>query len=35
MGAGIGLRPENYGTHSLGRTKGSIIYKQTGDLRAV
>jgi integrase len=28
---GIGLRPE----HSLRRTKASIIYKQTGNLRAV
>ena len=33
--AGIGLRPEDYGTHSLRRTKASIIYKQTGNLRAV
>src|SRR5271170_255137 len=32
---GIGLRPEDYGTHSLRRTKVSIIYKQTGNLRAV
>ena len=24
-----------YGTHSLSRTKASIIYKQTGKLRAV
>jgi integrase len=32
---GIGLRPANYGTHSLRRTKASIIYKQTGNLRAV
>ena len=32
---GIGLRSENYGTHSLRRTKASIIYKQTGNLRAV
>jgi hypothetical protein len=31
---GIGLRPEDYGTHSLRRTKASIIYKQTGNLRA-
>ena len=29
---GIGLRPEDYGTHSLRRTKASIIYKH---LRAV
>ena len=33
--AGIGLRPEDYRTHSLRRTKASIIYKQTGNLRAV
>lgn len=33
--AGIGLRPEDYGTHSLRRTKASIIYKATGNLRAV
>jgi site-specific recombinase XerC len=32
---GIGLRREDYGTHSLCRTKASIIYKQTGNLRAV
>src|SRR5271165_600370 len=31
----IGLRREGYGTHSLRRTKASIIYKQTGNLRAV
>ncbi|MFK0690726.1 tyrosine-type recombinase/integrase [Mesorhizobium sp. IMUNJ 23033] len=31
----IGLRPEDYGTHSLRRTKASIIYKATGNLRAV
>jgi site-specific recombinase XerC len=31
----IGLRQENYGTHSLRRTKVSIIYKATGNLRAV
>ncbi|TCH98406.1 integrase [Roseococcus sp. SYP-B2431] len=33
--AGIGLRPEGYCTHSLRRTKASIIYKATGNLRAV
>ena len=33
--AGVGLRPEEYGTHSLRRTKASIIYKATGNLRAV
>lgn len=32
---GIGLRCEDYGTRSLRRTKASIIYKQTGNLRAV
>ena len=31
----IGLRREDFGTHSLRRTKASIIYKQTGNLRAV
>jgi len=31
----IGLLPQDYGTHSLRRTKASIIYKQTGNLRAV
>ncbi len=31
----IGLRPQEYGTHSLRRTKASIIYKATGNLRAV
>ena len=33
--SGIGLRSDDYGTHSLRRTKASIIYKQTGNLRAV
>ena len=32
---GIRLRREDYGTHSLRRTKASIIYKATGNLRAV
>ena len=32
---GVGLRREEYGTHSLRRTKASIIYKATGNLRAV
>ena len=31
----IGLKPKDYGTHSLRRTKASMIYKQTGNLRAV
>lgn len=32
---GIGLRREDYGTHSLRRTKASIIYKAIGNSRAV
>lgn len=32
---GIGLCPEDYGTHSLRRTEASIIDKQTDNLRAV
>lgn len=31
----VGLRREDYGTHSLRRTKAALIYKQTGNLRAV
>ena len=31
----IGLRREDYGTHPLRRTKAPIIYKATGNLRAV
>ncbi|MGF1553693.1 MAG: tyrosine-type recombinase/integrase [Paracoccaceae bacterium] len=31
----IGLDPADYGTHSLRRTKASLIYKRTGNLRAV
>ena len=31
----IGIRKEEYGTHSLRRTKASLIYKATGNLRAV
>ena len=31
----IGLHKEEYGTHSLRRTKASLIYKATGNLRAV
>jgi integrase len=31
----IGLRPKDFGTHSLRRTKAAMIYKQTGNLRAV
>lgn len=32
---GIGLDPSNYGTHSLRRTKPTLIYKRTKNLRAV
>jgi len=31
----IGLDPCLYGTHSLRRTKATLIYKKTGNLRAV
>ncbi len=31
----IGLRPRDYGTHSLRRTKPALIYKRTGNLRAI
>ena len=31
----IGLEVRDYGTHSLRRTKASMIYKATGNLRAV
>ncbi|MBB4226840.1 tyrosine-type recombinase/integrase [Rhizobium mongolense] len=30
-----GLRRENYGTHSLRRTKAAMMYKATGNLRAI
>jgi integrase len=33
--AKIGLDPVNYGTHSLRRTKASLINKRTKNLRAV
>ena len=33
--AGIGLDPRNFGTHSLRRTKATLIYRRTGNLRAV
>jgi len=33
--ASIGLDPNLYGTHSLRRTKATLIYKRTGNLRAV
>jgi len=33
--AGIGLDPHVFGTHSLRRTKAALIYRRTGNLRAV
>jgi integrase len=33
--ASIGLDPHNFGTHSLRRTKATLIYRRTGNLRAV
>jgi len=32
---GIGLDPGMFGTHSLRRTKATLIYRRTGNLRAV
>ena len=31
----IGLDPAGYGTHSMRRTKASLIYRRTKNLRAV
>jgi len=31
----VGLDPKVYGTHSLRRTKATLIYRRTGNLRAV
>jgi integrase len=33
--ASVGLNPADYGTHSFRRTKASLIYRQTKNLRAV
>lgn len=33
--ASIGPNPATYGTHSLRRTKAAVIYRKTGNLRAV
>lgn len=33
--ASIGLDPHKYGTHSLRRSKAALIYKNTGNIRAV
>lgn len=31
----VGIEPSSYGTHSLRRTKVALIYRQTGNLRAI
>lgn len=33
--ASVGLNPATYGTYSLRRTKAALIYRKTGNLRAV
>ena len=33
--SGIGLDPLKYATHSMRRTKATLIYRPTGNLRAV
>jgi integrase len=33
--ADIGLDPSLFGTHSIRRTKATLIYRRTGNLRAV
>jgi integrase len=33
--AGVGLDPHGYGTHSMRRTKATLIYRRTRNLRAV
>ncbi len=33
--SGVGLDPASYGTHSLRRTKATLIYRRTKNLRAV
>jgi len=33
--AGVGLDPSLFGTHSIRRTKATLIYRRTGNLRAV
>jgi len=35
MGIGVGPKTQDYGTHSLRRTKVLMIYRQTGNVRAV
>lgn len=31
----LAMAPEEYGAHALRRTKASLIYKATGNLRAI
>jgi len=31
----VGIEPSGYGTHSLRRTKVALIYRQTGNIRAI
>jgi integrase len=31
----VGLDPRQFGTHSLRRTKATLIYRRTGNLRAI
>jgi site-specific recombinase XerC len=33
--SGIGLDPLKYATHSMWRTKATLIYRRTGNLRTV
>jgi len=33
--SGLGLDPAEYGTHSMRRTKATLIYRRTKNLRAV
>jgi len=33
--SGIGIEASRFGTHSLRRTKAELIYRKTGNLRAV
>jgi len=35
VGFQLVLDPKRYGTHSMRRTKASLIYKETGNIRAV
>ena len=35
LAVSVGLDPRLFGTHSLRRTKATLIYRRTGNLRAV